>query len=197
MADASWNCKACNRLNAPDRRTCKHCGTVRGLGKDYKPSFSEVPVPTSPSAEMSSQPNVIIQQASGGEPGCLIQGIWFLFVGWWLGGLAVSLAWLLNVLIITLPLGMAILNNVPKVLALQNPQKSLRVVQEGNITRVTEVNVAQHPFLIRAIYFLLIGWWWSGIWMGLAYFLCGLIVTMPIGLGMFRSTPAMTTLQRY
>lgn len=191
MAESPWTCVACGKLNSPDRGTCKSCNAVRGLATPQNTPATAVAAPS------QVQQNVIIQQSSSGEPGCLVQGIWFLFVGWWLGAFAVSLAWLLNVLVITLPLGMAILNNVPKVLALQNPKKTLRVVQEGNTTRISEVSVTQHPFLLRALYFIFIGWWWSGLWMGIAYFLCGLIVTMPIGLGMFRQTPAMTTLQRY
>lgn len=195
MTESTWTCAVCGKLNSPTRNSCKSCNAVRGAEKPVTTAITTTsPTPAQPTP---MQQNVIIQQASGGEPGCLVQGIWFIFVGWWAGAFAVGLAWLFNVLIITLPIGMAILNNVPKVLALQNPKKTLRVVQDGNTTRISEVEADQHPFLIRALFFIFVGWWWSGIWMGIAYFLCGLIITMPIGLGMFRSTPAMTTLQRY
>lgn len=132
-----------------------------------------------------------------GEPGCLIQSLWFLFVGWWLGSLAISLAWVLNATILGLPLGMAILNNIPKLLALQNPERYVHVASRGGRTYIRETDLPEHPFLLRALYFLLIGWWWSGIWLGVAFVLCATIILLPVGLGMFRLAPAMTTLERY
>ena len=142
------------------------------------------------------KPVVVTTQSSG--PRCLLQVLWFFFVGWWLGGLAVSLAWLLNVTIIGLPLGMAILNNIPKILALQTPERSMMVVTDaqGRVTLV-EADVPQHNFFVRALFFLLIGWWWSGIWLAIAYLMCALIIFLPVGLWMFRLTPTMTTLRRY
>jgi uncharacterized membrane protein YccF (DUF307 family) len=141
------------------------------------------------------QSSVTVQRA--GEPGCLIQSLWFIFVGWWLGSLAISLAWVLNVTIIGLPLGMAILNNIPKILALQNPERYVQVVSQGGRTYIRESDLPEHPFLLRALFFLLIGWWWSGIWLGVAFVLCATIILLPVGLGMFRMAPAMTTLERY
>lgn len=148
------------------------------------------------SEESTNRQTVIIQQQKG-EPGCIIQALWFLFVGWWVGGLAVSLAWFLNALIITLPFGMAILNNLPKILALQDPETRLQVIEGDDFTQIVATEQEQHPFWLRALYFLVIGWWWSGIWMSVAYVLCVTILLMPIGLRMFRMTPAMTTLRRY
>lgn len=141
-------------------------------------------------------PNTPIVQRTG-EPGCLIQTLWFLFVGWWLGSLAISVAWVLNVTIIGLPLGLAILNNIPKLLALQNPERYVQAVSRGGTTVIRESEPPEHPFLLRALFFLLIGWWWSGIWLSVAFVLCATIILLPVGLAMFRATPAMTTLARY
>ena len=44
----------------------------------------------------------------------LVRIVWFILLGWWLGAVAISLAWLLNVLIITLPVGLFILNRLPQ-----------------------------------------------------------------------------------
>lgn len=144
---------------------------------------------------MSSSESVIY--ASRHEPGCLMQGIWLLLVGWWAGGVAISVAWFLNATIIGLPIGLAILNNLPKIFALQDPARRLKVVKEGDYTRIIETSLPQHNFLLRALFFLLIGWWWSAIWMTIAYALCLTLILMPIGLEMFRLVPFMTTLKRY
>jgi uncharacterized membrane protein YccF (DUF307 family) len=126
-----------------------------------------------------------------------VQGIWLLLVGWWAGGVAISVAWFLNATIIGLPIGMAILNNLPKIFALQDPARRLKVVKAGDYTRIIETSLPQHSFLLRALFFLLIGWWWSAIWMTIAYALCLTLILMPIGLEMFRLVPFMTTLKRY
>lgn len=140
-------------------------------------------------------PVVIRQRAS--EPGCLLQILWFVFVGWWLGLAAISVAWVLNVTIVGLPLGMAILNNIPQFLALQSPERYLRTVAAGGRIYVAESGTPQVNFFVRAAYFLLIGWWWSAVWLSIAYALCATVVLLPLGLPMFRMTPAMTTLRRY
>ena len=83
-----------------------------------------------------SQQTVIVQRSSG--PGCLVQSIWFIFVGWWLGALLISLAWLLNITVIGLPLGMAILNSIPKILALQSSEKQIRVGSKQGATIISK-----------------------------------------------------------
>lgn len=144
----------------------------------------------------SQRPRIVVVQNNSG-PGCLIQALWFLFVGWWLGGILITIAWFLNVTIIGLPLGMAILNNIPKVLALQEPTTQAREISQSSGTILRQTEPAQINFWLRSIYFIVIGWWWSGIWLAIAYVLCGTIILIPVGLSMFRATPAMTTLRNY
>ena len=127
------------------------------------------------------------------EPGCLIQALWLGFVGWWAGGIATAIAWFLNTTIIGLPIGLAILNNLPTILALQSPARVV-YARGGNVGTLP---LPQYPFLLRAIYFLLIGWWWSGVWLSVAYALSLTIILLPFALEMVRSTPFMTTLKRY
>ena len=66
------------------------------------------------------------------------------------------------------------------------------VVDEG----VMVSGVRQRPFLLRAIYFLLIGWWFSGLWMAVAYVLLLSIVGMPAAFWMYGRIGAVTTLFR-
>jgi hypothetical protein len=46
------------------------------------------------------------------------------------------------------------------------------------------VGAEQRPFWQRAIYFVLVGWWFSGFWMGAAWLLSVLIITLPLGFWM-------------
>lgn len=141
--------------------------------------------------------SVTVHRSADG-PGCLIQALWFGFVGWWLGGLAAALGWILNLTVVGLPLGLAIFGAMPKLIALQSPTTLTTITtRDDGSTVVSTSGAPQHSLLVRAAFFLLVGWWWSGIWTALAYLVCGTLILMPIGLKMFRYMPTMTTLRRY
>jgi uncharacterized membrane protein YccF (DUF307 family) len=122
------------------------------------------------------------------SPGCLIQILYFIFIGSWLGALAVGLAYFFFALIITIPLGVMILNKIPYLMALrESPQF---------ITAYGPVQVPQHNFLIRAIWFVFVGWWAAAIVLSVGYFLCCTIIGMPLGFFLFDATPGVLTLRR-
>ena len=52
------------------------------------------------------------------------------------------------------------------------------------------------PFLVRAIYFLLIGWWFSAIWLAVAWALHVSIIGMLLGFWMLNRVPAIVSLRR-
>jgi uncharacterized membrane protein YccF (DUF307 family) len=70
---------------------------------------------------------------------------------------------------------------------------SLIITPSGAVVRL---NVPQPPFLLRAIYFVLIGWWFSGIWLAVAWALHVTIIGMLVGFWMFNRVPAVVTLAR-
>lgn len=60
------------------------------------------------------------------------------------------------------------------------------------------INVAQPQgagLLVRAVYFVLIGLWLSGIWAAIAWLLCVTIIGLPFGLWMLNRLPQVTTLK--
>lgn len=131
-------------------------------------------------------------------PGCLVQVLWFIFVGSWATWLWVTAAWIFMVSIIGLPLGVWMLNRVPMVLALRDPSEiRVRAREIGKGQWVYEATGApQYPFLVRAVYFLLVGWWVSALWMLLAYLVCCTIIGLPLGIWMFDLVPMLVTLRR-
>lgn len=140
--------------------------------------------------------NVVVQGPQE-NPGCLVQLLWFLFIGWWAGQLWIALAWLLMLTVLGIPLGVMMMNKVPWVIALRGQSGGLTVTTAGGVTTVTPgASVQQHNILLRAIYFLLIGWWVSAIWMELAYLLCITIIGLPVGFWMFDKVPALVSLHR-
>ena len=104
----------------------------------------------------------------------------------------------LNVTIIGLPLGLWVLNRIPTVMTLRPMRRTLTVDRGGDGSEVVRVSdQPQASFLVRAVWFLLIGWWLSGLWAGAAYVATVTIIGLPIAFWMFDRLPAVTTLFRY
>jgi uncharacterized membrane protein YccF (DUF307 family) len=131
-------------------------------------------------------------------PGCLVQLVWFLFIGWWATHIWAAVAWVCLVSIVGIPLGLWMLHRIPIVVALRDPREvRYRVAQIGKGDWVyVATGAEQYPFWIRAVYFLLVGWWLSGLWMGLASLVCSSIIGLPIGIWMFDLVPMLVSLQR-
>ena len=124
-------------------------------------------------------------------PNLILRIIWFLLVGWWLAAILSVAAWALNATVIGLPLGLWIINRLPLAATLR-PSSSQYRLEDG----ILRSGVDQYPFVLRAIYFILIGWWLSGLWMLVAYALLLTIVGMPAAFWMYGRIGAVTTLYR-
>lgn len=120
------------------------------------------------------------------QSGCLMQILYFCFIGFWLGALAACLAYFLLLLVITIPLGVRIINHIPYLMAHRQPP--LVLTPWGQ-----EVKAQQHSLLIRALWFP-IGMIVTAIWMCIAYVLCCTLILMPVGFWMFDRAPALLTL---
>ncbi|WP_420645149.1 YccF domain-containing protein [Candidatus Leptofilum sp.] len=122
----------------------------------------------------------------------LLRVIWFFVFGWELTGIWILVAWALNASIIGLPLGLWMIDRVPQVLTLKaRPGVMVTDMKDGRSQFLPASNA---PFLIRAAYFVLFGWWFSLIWALLAYLLCATIIGLPLGVMMLNGLPAVTTL---
>ncbi len=123
----------------------------------------------------------------------IVRVIWFFLLGWHLTLYWIVIAWLLNVTIIGLPLGLWMLNRVPLVLTLRLSQASIVEVDHGRTVRYWQ-DLPQPNILVRALYFIVIGWWFSLLWSLLAWLLCLTIIGLPLGTWMFNRLPNLTTL---
>jgi uncharacterized membrane protein YccF (DUF307 family) len=131
-------------------------------------------------------------------PGFLVRAVWFVLVGWWLTAIVISIAYVLALSILGLPFAFYLFNRIPAVLTLRGRTKTYEVATSADGTRsLTAANIGQLPMLLRAIWFVLVGFWLGAIWMSIAYVLCVLIVTLPFGLAMFNRVGAVMTLLRY
>jgi uncharacterized membrane protein YccF (DUF307 family) len=117
----------------------------------------------------------------------LVRALWFVFVGWWVTPIVVNTAWLLNVTVVLLPIGIKLINLVPTVLTLAEP----RSLSEPESAR------GQRSLAVRAIYFVLVGWWLSLLWANVASFLAITVVGLPIAIWMLNRLPYVTSLYRF
>ena len=152
-------------------------------------------VPTCYSSEQGDDlPNSYVRESFP----FILRVLWFIFIGWHVTFWWVLAAWLLNLTIIGMPLGLWMLNRVPLVLTLRT-QRTYAVGETRSDGAVEwhAQGVPQNPFILRAIYFILIGWWFSLIWSLLGWLLCVTIIGLPLGVLMLNRLPEVTTLMRH
>lgn len=126
---------------------------------------------------------------SDDSPSLVVRAIWFVAVGWWLTGVLLSVAWVLNVTVVGLPIGIKLINMVPKALTLKSTDNS-----DVNRVEVGGSSGSSPGLITRGVYFVLVGWWASLIWMGIAYVLCLSVLGLPIGVKMFNKLPKVVSL---
>jgi uncharacterized membrane protein YccF (DUF307 family) len=136
------------------------------------------------------QQPIRIEQRSG--PNILIRVIYFFVFGLWFSGIWAAIGWILCVTIVGLPVGLWMLNRMPQVVTLAPQRNNLVIV--GN--QVYQSSVPQRPFLIRALWFVLVGWWLSALWLLVAWALSVSIIGMVFAFWMFDRVPAIITLAR-
>jgi len=143
-------------------------------------------------------PSPVIMPRQDAGPNLLVRALWFLFIGLWLGALSTVLAWLLNLTIIGLPLGLMILNRLPRIMTLKPTPLRLQVSVQNGVTIIQQTRPMQRPLAVRALYFLLIGCWGSALWLLAAWLLVGttLGLGLPLAFCMFDRVPFVTTLAR-
>ncbi len=123
-----------------------------------------------------------------GDRSLLVRALWFLAVGWWATPVVVNVAWALNVTVVLLPLGIKLINLVPTVLTLREPRSVLDPDAPGT---------GQRSLALRAVYFLLVGWWLSLLWANVAALLAVTVVGLPVALWLFNRLPYVTSLYRF
>ena len=131
-------------------------------------------------------------------PNLLVRFVWWLFIGWWASGIAVAIAWLALITIIGIPLGIWIINRLPSILTLRPRTRQWTLGQDelGN-TIVSDRGQPQVTWPLRGLWFIVVGWWASAIWMGLAWLIQLTVIGIPVALLMFNRTPFIASLYRY
>jgi uncharacterized membrane protein YccF (DUF307 family) len=140
-----------------------------------------------------------VYENKSSNPGCLVRFLWFLFIGIPIGLPWTIIAWVFMITIVGLPVGLWMINLLPQITTLRFKRTETVVSNQGGQTVVSTHDIKQRPFLIRAVYFIVIGFWFSLVWLILAWVLA--LVTLGFGLPfafwMFDQAAAVTTLARH
>lgn len=146
--------------------------------------------------DINQEVNVNVEQRDS-SPSVVVRALWFIFVGSWASGVWLSVAWFLNVTVIGMPLGLKMINKVPWIVSLKSRDVENEVLDSEDGVTVREGTKQQRSILVRGVYFLLVGWWASGIWMGLAWVASVTIVGLPLAIWMYGKLPLVVSLYRY
>ena len=79
------------------------------------------------------------------------------------------------------------------------PMNNTNANMTNLVVNVGSIPVAarnQLPWIVRALYFLLIGWWFSAVWIVLAWLIAVTVLGLPVAQWMFLRVNAILTLQR-
>ncbi len=129
-------------------------------------------------------------------PHFLLRVLWYFLVGWWLTGISLAVGYLAGLTIIGLPLAFWVFNRTGTILTLRPRMQTTTISESGNVTTISHAHRKQRSLLLRAIYFVLIGWWAALLWMIVAYFFCLAIILIPVGIMMLNRLPEIYTLHR-
>jgi len=137
--------------------------------------------------------NVNIQQK---EHGLFMRALYFIFIGWWAGLFWLNMGYFLVLTVIGLPVGLLMLNRLPTVLTLKPASQQVNINITGGVTNINIGGAQQVSFLIRAVYFVFIGWWAGLLLAWAAYALFVLVVTIPLGVMLLNLLPTVITLRK-
>ena len=177
-------CGACGITNPAGAVYCVNCGV--SLAATASPPHARGYAAPAAGANGGAlvQHIYIATPAATAEPPLIVRALWFVFVGLWAGQLWLILAWLLNLTVIGLPLGLWMLNRMPQVMTLRAaPNRPLPVPISSSASMA-----------VRVVYFVLIGWWVSLLWMQLAWLAALLVIGLPLSFQMFERVGTVMTL---
>jgi uncharacterized membrane protein YccF (DUF307 family) len=149
---------------------------------------------TRAAAGASDASRVSIRSRRG--PGFPVRVLWYVLGGWWLTGFALALGYVAGMSIVGLPLAFWIFDRTGTLLTLRPRSETLLVERAGGRTLVRSYGARQLPLPLRALWFVLVGWWAALVWIILAYAVSLTVIGIPLGIVMLNRLPAVFTLQR-
>ena len=116
----------------------------------------------------------------------VLRALYFLLVGWWAGLVWGLVAYVLCATWVLLPVGTTMFNRLPAVITLKPvPRESVSGARPREVS-----------FVVRVVWFFVIGWWLGLLAFKVGYLLCATIVLMPVGIWLLHAVPEAMTLKQ-
>ena len=116
--------------------------------------------------------------------------VYFIAIGWWLGLLVSAAGYFLCATVIGLPFGTMLINRLPSLVYLREPGEPC---PHGSHRHLNE----ELPFLLRVLWFFVIGWGLGFMFITAGYLLALTIIGIPLGIYVLNRVPLVMTLSRY
>ena len=131
------------------------------------------------------------------SPNIILRFIWFILIGWWFGFLVATLAFIFEATIIGLPLALYLFDRLPSIMTLKARRREVEVYEDskGRLKSKGQ-RVKQHNLLLRIVYFIFIGSWFTAVWIIGALVLTISIIGMPVAFLMVDRIPYVGSLAK-
>lgn len=124
----------------------------------------------------------------------LIRLPYFFILGLPVGATCALVGWTLCVTVVFLPFGIWLLHRLPLVTTLTMPDEDYAPIARASDWKHVP-DEESVPLLGRILWFVLVGWWLSFIWIKLAFLLGMTFILTPVGFWMTNRVPAILTLE--
>ena len=172
-------------------------GPAWGATQGGYPPASGYSHSTSVNVTMNAMAPTIVMAPGSDGPSLIVRAIWYIFIGFWLSGLTIVLAYLLCATIIGIPVAFALFNKLPQITTMKARTRNWTTDTRDGVTFLTTRHAEQRGLLVRGLYFVCFGLWAGAVWLSAAYILQLLLITLPIALWMYDRAPAVMTLHRH
>jgi uncharacterized membrane protein YccF (DUF307 family) len=206
MSAPVQTCPTCGTALQPADRFCPSCGAPRPVATSAPAPPATETAPAPPPSAIGASPWQTAPPASNStaivvaqEPQYpfVVRALWFLFIGWWLSGWVILAGYVAMLTIVGIPLAFYLFNRLPQALTLRRRTTAYRTEFRDGTAYVTAQHPPQRPWPVRALYFVLVGWWLGAIWLTIAWLLSLPVVTLPLTVWMTNRTGGVMTLQRH
>ena len=124
----------------------------------------------------------------------ILRLLWFYFIGLWIGLFWLHIAWIFGITIIGLPICIWMINLAPAIMTLKNESHFEKFEVKGKTAYYLK-KAEESNFVVRMLYFLLIGWWLGLFWIELSLIAAVSFVGIPISFWMINRLPFVISLK--
>lgn len=152
----------------------------------------QAPPPGCPAQGAPVLPPVVVKVKTHGF---IVRALYYIFIGWWFGLVWALLSWVVYATVVGAPLGVKMMNKIPGAISLKAREKDIKVFSDETGYEVKQVKREQYPWWARVLYYP-VGLVLSLMVILLAWLLCELLITLPLGIILFNKVPVVASLAR-